>query len=83
MSDDVKIEEPVTPDVEIIDLIPANQQIQPRAFIYDIKISNGTKFSISVIAPSSTQAREALTQHMPPDTVITYRMTCEHIMQVQ
>ena len=82
MSDEVKIEDPALSS-EIIDLIPANQQIQPKAFIYDVKIPNGTKFSISVIAPSSTQAREALTQHMPLESVMSYRMTCEHIMQVQ
>lgn len=71
-----------TSQSEPIDLIPAGHQIQPRAFVYEIKIPNGDKFFMTVIAPSSSDARENATKQLPQDTIISFMCECRHILQV-
>ena len=72
-----------TPEVaqEIIDLIPSDGQIIPKAFHYKVKTKENLVFNLTVIAPSATAARDGIKQQFP-DSVVGFIGISEKIMQV-
>lgn len=65
----------------VIELTPSAMQIAPKAFWYKIKTSTHDKH-VTVIATSSSNAREGLLQQFGKDVGIYYLGGSETIMQV-
>jgi len=70
----------VTPNEEVIDLIESHPQQQSRAFWYKIKTLT-EEFHLTVIAITSTGAREGVAQQFP-GAAVAYLGVSDKIMQV-
>ena len=65
----------------VIELTPSAMQITPKAFWYKVKTSTHDKH-VTVIATSSSNAREGLLQQFGKDASVYYLGGSETIMQV-
>lgn len=75
--------EPILENVEIVDLEKnqTNGQIEMKSFWYRIKPTNGEKFFLTVLAQSSTVARDGIHQQFGTSD-ISYLGFSEKIIQV-
>jgi len=68
------------PELEVIDVLPPDG-IPHKAYLYDVKAPNQESVMVTVIARSSTDAREGLKQNCPEESIILYKGISTVIMQ--
>jgi len=67
---------------EVTDLIQTNGQVESKIYVYKVT-DNLNKFSIAVIAPSASLAKEALRKQISPDASMSFVGIVDRVMQVQ
>lgn len=72
-----------TPIIYDLEQAQTNGQVQPLAFVYELKCKTNSedKFLISVISANATTAKTAIAQHFG-EYFVAYMCTCTRLLQV-
>ena len=79
--EEIPVQEKIESEIIDLEQNQTNGQIQPKAFWYTVKLSDGELKYLTVIASCSTVARDGIKQQFP-DTTVRFVGVSEMFMQV-